>query len=182
MQVLRLEGPLTGPGLSLPQRLSYAATLTGWFDAWRTLGYLLMPIVVLLTGASPIRTDVATFALAFVPAFLLQQWATSLLSRGRGSFVRAMLFEVIRMPANLAATLTLFSRREVEFRVTAKGRLGQSRQRIRIPRLHAALLVLGAGSGLWFGLSIAGLTPLHYATPRRPSPRRAGWPSTSPCW
>ena len=174
MQVLRLERPLTGPGLSLPQRLSYAATLTGWFDAWRTLGYLLMPMVVLLTGASPIRTDVATFALAFVPAFLLQQWATSLLSRGRGSFVRAMLFEVIRMPANLAATLTLFSRREVEFHVTAKGRLGQSRQRIRIPRLHAALLVLAAGSALWFGLSIAGLTPLHYGDPA-PAIASAGW-------
>jgi len=174
MQVLRLERPLTGPGLTLPQRLSYAATLTGWFDSWRTLGYLLMPILVLLTGASPIRTDVTTFTLAFASAFLLQQWATSLLSRGRGSFVRAMLFEVVRMPANLAATLTLLSSRELVFQVTTKGRLGQERQRIPVPRLHAALLALGAISALWFALSITGLTPLHYGA-TAPVIASAGW-------
>src|SRR5450759_4073128 len=33
-----------------------------------------------------------------------------------------------------------------------------------VPRLHAALLLLGVASGLWFALSITGVTPLHYGT------------------
>jgi cellulose synthase/poly-beta-1,6-N-acetylglucosamine synthase-like glycosyltransferase len=47
MQILRLEHPFTRRGLSLSQRLAYASTILGWFDAWRTLGYLLLPLVVL---------------------------------------------------------------------------------------------------------------------------------------
>lgn len=164
MQVLRQDRPLTGGGLTVPQRLSYAATLTGWFDAWRTLGYLLLPMAVLLTGASPVSARFGTFALAFIPAFLAQQLAISRLSRGRGSFGRSMLFEFVRMPANLAATLTWFGPVESEFRVTAKGRQGGRRRRMSVPRLHAALLLLGVASGLWFALSITGVTPLHYGT------------------
>ena len=61
MQVLRIENPLVVPGLSIRQRLAYAATLLGWFDAWRSLGYLLLPVVVLLTGAVPIRAEPWTF-------------------------------------------------------------------------------------------------------------------------
>ena len=53
MQVLRVDNPLTTPGLTLGQRLTYAKTLAGWFDAWRTLLYLLLPPLVLLTGAMP---------------------------------------------------------------------------------------------------------------------------------
>ena len=65
MQVLRSENPMFVRGLSITQRLSYAATLLGWFDAWRSLGYLLLPIVVIATGAVPIAADPLTFALAF---------------------------------------------------------------------------------------------------------------------
>jgi len=33
MQVLRTDNPMTLRGLSWPQRLAYAFTLLGWFDA-----------------------------------------------------------------------------------------------------------------------------------------------------
>ena len=82
MQVLRGENPLLVPGLTLPQRLSYAATLLGWFDAWRTLGFAILPMVVVVTGVVPIRADLATFAFAFLVTFLLQQLALKALSRG----------------------------------------------------------------------------------------------------
>lgn len=55
MQVLRKENPMIVGGLSLGQRLSYGSTLLGWFDAWRSLAYLILPIVVIGTGAVPIR-------------------------------------------------------------------------------------------------------------------------------
>ncbi len=164
MQVLRQEHPLTQAGLTLPQRLSYASALTGWFDAWRTLGYILLPMAVVLTGASPVHARPGTFVLAFGGAFLLQQLAVGRLSRGHASLGRGMLFAFIRMPANLAATLTLLRQDKPEFRVTAKGRQGDQRRRAPVPRLHAGLLTLGAVSGLWFVLTLAGKTPLHYGT------------------
>ena len=58
MQVLRIENPLvlrgTAPSASV---VAYAATLLGWFDAWRTLGFLILPPAVLLTGKIPIVAD-----------------------------------------------------------------------------------------------------------------------------
>lgn len=42
MEVLRIENPLTVEGLSFGQRFSYATTLWAWFDAWRSLGYIVL--------------------------------------------------------------------------------------------------------------------------------------------
>src|SRR6266498_3462868 len=75
MQVLRTDNPLTIRGLSLAQRLCYAFTLLGWFDAWRSLGYLLLPAAVLFTGAVPIQAPLATFVVTK---------ATTKVASGRG--------------------------------------------------------------------------------------------------
>lgn len=165
MQVLRQERPLFDRRLTWPQRLSYAATLLGWFDAWRTLAYLVLPVAVLLTGASPIAAPAAVFAAALLPTLLLQHVAMSALGRGHSSVVRSLVFEFVRMPANLAATITLFLRRDVPFRVTHKGRAGDTRQRVAAPPLHAALAVLGALALGFYALSALGATPLVYGEP-----------------
>lgn len=54
MQVIRRDNPLRSPGLTLGQRLSYLYSLGAWFDSWRTLGLILLPVVVLLTGQFPL--------------------------------------------------------------------------------------------------------------------------------
>lgn len=107
MQVLRAENPLTVPGLTLGQRLAYASTLLGWFEAWRSLGYLLLPVAVLFSGAVPIRAHPLTFALAFGVTFTLQQAALRLLSRGYHRPVLSGVFELVRMTPNILATLAL---------------------------------------------------------------------------
>jgi cellulose synthase (UDP-forming) len=121
MQVLRLENPAFVSGLRPMQRVSYVATLLGWFEAWRTLGYLLAPMVVVLTGAVPVRASLAAFLAFFVPAFLLQRWALHLLSRGMAPQGISTVFDLVRMPANLRATLRLVSTRSRGFSVTSKG-------------------------------------------------------------
>jgi Glycosyltransferases, probably involved in cell wall biogenesis len=82
MQILRLERPLTGRGLGMAQRIAYAATILGWFDAWRTLGYVLLPVAVLFSGDTPIKASILVFAIAFGVTFALQRLAMALLSRG----------------------------------------------------------------------------------------------------
>ncbi|HET8629109.1 MAG TPA: glycosyltransferase [Thermomicrobiales bacterium] len=165
MQVLRRENPLTVPGLTLPQRLAYAATILGWFDAWRSLGYLLIPIAVLLTGAVPIRARPLTFGLAFGFTFLLQQLALRLLGRGYHRSVMSTMFELVRLTPNLLATLTLVRPGAARFQVTAKGRESRRRRRQPIPRLLVGVAVASVVAALWFACTVEGLTPLRYAVP-----------------
>lgn len=165
MQVLRTENPAWVGGLRPMQRVSYLATLLGWFESWRTLGYLLAPMVVLLTGAVPVRASWEVFLLWFAPAFLLQRWALRLLARGTAPQGVSTVFDLVRLPATLRATLRLVSDGERGFDMTAKGRAGGSRQRVPLPTLHTALVLASGVSAAWFAATSAGLTPVHYAVP-----------------
>ncbi|HKG57341.1 MAG TPA: glycosyltransferase [Candidatus Limnocylindrales bacterium] len=165
MQVLRTENPLFVPGLTLGQRLSYAATLLGWFDAWRSLGYLLLPIIIVTTGAIPIRADALTFSIAFGTTFILQQFALRVLSRGRHRSVVAVVFELVRMTPNLLATLTLLTNQRATFRVTPKGRHAGDRHRTRVPRLLRTLAFMSFLGAAWFALTLLGATPTRYVVP-----------------
>lgn len=163
MQLMRTERPLTTPGLTPTQRLSYAATLLGWFDAWRTLGFLVLPLAVLMTGAMPIRVDVVTFAITFLVVTLLQRIAMSALSRGFAPQGIATLFELIRLPANLGVGLTLFGRRSRRFVVTPKG--AGDRRRQPVPVLLSALITVHVVAFVIFGVVIGGWAPWTYAVP-----------------
>ena len=165
MQVLRGDNPLLGRGLTLTQRLSYLETLLGWFDAWRTLGFLLLPPATLLIGGLPINAPAGEFVPWFVSAFATQRIALRLLARGRAPLLQALMFELVRMPANLLATTALFSRTRRRFVVTSKGRTGQTRARARVPRLIALLVLLSLGSLAVATLSLTGQGPVRYPTP-----------------
>ena len=162
MQVLRIENPAVVSGLRPMQRVSYLATLLGWFDAWRTLGYLLAPMAVLLTGAVPVTAPLLAFLAWFLPAFVLQRAALHLLARGVAPQGISTVFDLVRLPANLKATLRLVSSRQRDFTVTVKGRTGDQRDRVQVPRLHTGLLVASIFSAGWFMATSAGLTPMEY--------------------
>lgn len=164
MQVLRTDTPARRPGLTFMQRVSYLTTLLGWFDSWRTLGYLVLPVAVLFTGANPIAAPGLVFLAWFLPTFLVQRVALSVLSRGRAPQLKATVFELARMPANLRATLTIVSRRPRPFRVTPKGRQGDERRRFHAPALLTTLQVGSVLTAVWYLGSRFGLTPLHYGS------------------
>ncbi len=164
MQVLRLrtDNPLTGRGLTLAQRLGYAYSLSAWFDSWRTLGLAVLPVAVLVTGLFPVDAPPWLFLGLAGSSFLLQQVATTLLGRGFARLHWSLLFDVVRLPSNLAATLSLVRPGTGTFTVTAKGRTGDDRARARVPVVLVALLVLLVAAVVYAGLSLAGLTPTHY--------------------
>jgi cellulose synthase (UDP-forming) len=162
MQVLRAENPAVVSGLSVGQRISYLSTLLGWFESWRTLGFLLLPIATLFTGGLPVAASLSTFLPFFLVVFGLQRLALRLLARGHSTLWHAMLFEVIRLPANLRATLTLFSRQARPFTVTEKGRGSGARRRPAVPALLIGLLAAHLAALAWYLATLAGGTPLHY--------------------
>lgn len=165
MQVLRVENPITVSGLTLMQRVGYLTTLGGWFDAWRTLSYVVFPVIVLLSGAVPILAPLSVFWVLFAVNFVVQRVALSALSRGHAPQWTATVFEFVRMPANLVATLTLIGNRDQHFHVTAKGRLGDDRTRIPVPRLLVVLVVLSVAAFAFYVATLAALTPMTYRVP-----------------
>ena len=165
MQVLRRERILTGPGLTLGQRVGYTTTLWGWFDAWRSLGYILLPVAVIATGGVPISAPLATFGPLFLATLAVQFVAMRLLARGHYPPVLSIMFEFLRMPAVLVGTLALVGLGGRTFRVTPKGASATGRTRAPVPRLTITLLVVSAVAAAWFGLTLAGMTPFTYAEP-----------------
>ena len=150
MQVLQIENPLTASGLTLGQRLGYAATLLGWFDSWRTLGFLALPPLVLVSGRIPIIADGLTFAIAFGVTYGLQQAALYLLGRGAYRPILSIVFDLVRMSPNFLATLNLFTSRKPRFRVTPKGRMAADRGRIEAPvMLRAAFAACFVGATVY---------------------------------
>ncbi len=185
MQVLRRENPLFGPGLTVGQRLAFLTTLFGWFDSWRTFAYMVIPLAVVATGAVPIVPRATIFGPLFLTTLGLQFVALRLLARGHYPPILSLLFEVLRMPAVLPATLAgLLPLGEVTFRVTPKGRTTTGRARMPVPSL---LSILAAASSLglaWFAATLFGLTPVRYGCRGpRSAPRsscRSTWPSSWP--
>ncbi len=162
MQVLRVENPLAVSGLSLGQRLAYAATLLGWFDAWRTLGLLLLPPLVLLTGEVPILADGATFVAAFAVTYGLQQLAMYRLGRGAYRPILSTVFELVRMTPNMVATLNLVVPRAPRFSVTPKGRTATNRGRTPAPRPLLAVMGFSVVAGATYVLTLIGLVHIDY--------------------
>ena len=164
MQVLHRDNPLVGRGLSLHQRMSYVSTLFGWFDSWRTVGYVLLPVLTVITGAMPIAAPWREFLLAFVGAFVLQRIALTVLSRGRAPLLLATYFEFVRLPASLGATMHLFGSGPKQFRVTPKAP-SSDRRRSAPPVLLAGLMGVTVVAGLYYLLTVAGLTWTTYDVP-----------------
>jgi cellulose synthase (UDP-forming) len=165
MQVMRIERPITGRGLTLGQRLGYAATLWAWWDSWRTLGYVVLPVVVIATGAVPIAAPLAVFGPLFLTVLGVQFLALRLLARGYYPPVLSLVFEFLRMPAVVPGTLALLRPQKTRFAVTPKGPSDEGRQRVSLPLLMRALLVIAPAGLVWFALTVSGLTPLSYPEP-----------------
>jgi len=165
MQLLRRENPTWVGGLTPMQRISYLTTLLGWFDAWRSLGYLLVPMVVLWLAAVPIQASLVIFAPFFLATFGLQRLAQQRLSRSTSNPTIATVFEIVRMPASLKATLNLLPLTKPVFRVTPKGRIGEQRRRMPVPPLLWGLLIATLLTLGWTVASLLGKTPVHYEVP-----------------
>lgn len=169
MQVLRREKIVYGRGLTLGQRISYLTTLFGWFDSWRSFGFMVLPAAVVATGAAPIDAPGRIYAPFFLGALALQFIGLRLLARGKYPPFIATVFEVLRMPAVLPATMALVTERFASgFKVTPKGRSGGGRARAPIPRLLGMLALLNCVSLIWFSATMLGLTPIEYAKPGAP--------------
>jgi cellulose synthase (UDP-forming) len=162
MQALRLENPLVRRGFSLGQRLAFFTTLFGWFDSWRTMTFALLPPIVLFTGANPVAAPGELYLPLLTISLAFQFVSLRLLARGYSAAFLSLMFEFLRLPAVLPATLTLFNPSAGKFVVTPKGRSNTSRTHGPVPGLLWFLYWITVASLVWFGLMMTGVLGRSY--------------------
>lgn len=155
MQVLgSRDNPLWARGLSLPQRLSYWASMSTYFASFQKLILVATPIVVLLTATLPMRTFGLAFLLHFLPYMALGLLANTLLARGYGHYLDTERFNLLKAFAFMRASVALIVRRELAFQVTRKTRLLDERKEMVLALPHVAVLLTTAFAVLWAARAI----------------------------
>lgn len=153
-QIFRIDNPLLGRGLTLPQRLCYLASMLHFFSGIPRLVFLVAPLWYLLFGLH-IFNAAPLVALAWGLPHLVHATATN--SRIQGNFRHSFWSEVyetaLAFYIAIPTTVALLDPAAGRFNVTAKGgRVERSYFDWRIARpflLLGALNLAGAAFGAW---------------------------------
>jgi cellulose synthase (UDP-forming) len=121
MQVLKRFNPITYPGLSLSQRISYFGSLTAYVGGVQKLVYYAAPLVFFFTGVLPIRAVNAEFLARFLPFLFLSFLLSEAWARGRSNTWISERFHMAKFWTYTRAVFSLFSSKEQKFKVTPKG-------------------------------------------------------------
>lgn len=143
VQVMLRENPLTLPGLKLPQRLMYFATMWSYFSGFAALAFFIAPMIFLIAGVLPVSSDALEFFLRFVPYLIISQLLFLVASRGlstwRGQQYSLALFPIWIRSVTSAMGNVWFGR-PLGFVVTEKsGPTGRVSLRLVWPQLLVAI-------------------------------------------
>ncbi len=134
MQILRSsENPFVATGLTTSQRISHFASLFGWFEGVRTLGYLVLAVLVVLSNQNPVENSLVRFILFHLAVSIASQVTLARLGRGKHRFLPALLFDYLRIPATITAMSQFLGNGRLSFQVTPKGRTSDATDRETTP-------------------------------------------------
>jgi cellulose synthase (UDP-forming) len=149
LQILRLENPLTRPGLTWRQRLVYFSALSSFAQAIVHLVYYLAPAIFLLGGPAPLRAETPV---ALVPLVLHIAIDVTMFKLWLGPLARPLLgecYKLINLHVFLKAPTGYFRKERLKFQVTTKGRDAGASARLLAPQAALLLLnVLAVGVGV----------------------------------
>ena len=149
MQVLRKENPIFGRGLSFGQRVNYFASFYFYWMSFQKLIYIATPIFCLLSGIYPLIATPKTFAIYFIPYFLLNIIATASLQGGLRGFWLSEEFNLIKMPVLMTTIAGLF-KGETAFKVTPKARDTSARwTEVWLQSLLSIGVIIALAVGAW---------------------------------
>ncbi|MBM3705357.1 MAG: glycosyltransferase, partial [Actinobacteria bacterium] len=143
MQILRSrDNPLWAKGFTFPQRISFLASMTTYFDSIQKLIYLAIPVISLTTGLFPIREFGLPFLFKFIPYFALGIIANMVIGRGCYNFWLIELYNILKMFTFIRAMGTLFTGKAQKFKVTNK-QAGAAKNNSSIRLMYPQITVLG---------------------------------------
>lgn len=121
MQVFKKFNPITYPGLSLSQRISYFGSLTAYVGGVQKLVYYASPLLFFFTGVLPIKALNAAFLARFLPFLFLSFLLSEAWSRGRSNTWISERYHMVKFWTYTRAVFSIFSGKEQKFKVTPKG-------------------------------------------------------------
>lgn len=123
-QTFRIDNPLLGRGLSLPQRLNYINSMMHFFHGLPRLVFFTAPLSFLYFNLHIISASAVLLALYALPHLVQANIAnTRLQGRYRHSFWAEVYESVLAWYITLPTTAALFNPRAGKFNVTVKGGL-----------------------------------------------------------
>lgn len=163
LDILFHDNPLFRRGLTLPQRVMYAATFWSYLGGiWNTV-FLVAPLVYLFTGIAPVAAYTVDFYKHILPFLILNEMAMMVGTWGVAGY-KAKLWYLSFFPINLRALWTVMKGEKIKFPVTPKVRQSGSFHRLVMPQiLVAGLSLLGLVFALtcyllgWGGFTAGGL-------------------------
>lgn len=144
MQVWKKEGLLFAKGLTWPQRINYFASVITYFDGWQKGLLYFIPVVTLLTGMMPVRSGFYELLIHLLPYIFLNYLLFEELARGYGQSLYIEQYNMARFYAFALATLTLFTNKDLKFKVTKKEKLITSKTKYLLPQVFVFYLNLFA--------------------------------------
>jgi cellulose synthase (UDP-forming) len=131
LAVLRTrQNPLTCPGLTATQRVSYVASLANYFAGLQRLALLLILCWTLATGQLPMHGSLVTLATLWLPWTVLAFAATNALGRGALGPLDSTRYGLMTMGIHLRGVLALTTTRAGAFKVTPKNGVEQGGWRV----------------------------------------------------
>lgn len=177
LSIMAYDNPLTMKGLTLAQRLTYFGSIIHWAGGLPRLALYLTPIMMLLTGVSPVKEFTPTLAAVFITYIVTMMLALRAVYRGYMNYDLVEFFNMANFWTQIRATVrALIYRKKSKFVVTNKrgGRQGSILPHVLPQIILLALcqfsLIYGWSRHLLFdpqlellGLGIATFLILHHA-------------------
>lgn len=115
------DSPVFMPGMSLPQRLMYGATIWSYFGGLWNLVFLFSPIVFLFTGIAPVNAYSLEFFAHILPFLFFSELAMMVGTWGLAGF-KGKANYLAFFPVNLRALWTVMKGEQIKFPTTPKDR------------------------------------------------------------
>jgi GT2 family glycosyltransferase len=149
LSILAYDNPLTMEGLGLVQRLCYAASMLYWAGGLAKLALYVTPILVLLTGVSPVRSPGWTLILITAVYLGVNVAGVRVAGGGCGAVWKLELFSMINCFTQVRATFRAVFRRSAQTFVVTRKQTRTCPRPLPFLAPHGALAVLNLAALGW---------------------------------
>ncbi len=146
LDILMHDNPLFRRGLTLSQRMMYAATFYSYLGSLWNVIFLAAPILYLFSGISPVAAYSSSFFLHVLPFLISLELAMMVGTWGISGYAAKSSY-LSFFPLGIRAFFTVMRGKKISFPVTPKVR--QSGQFLRLVRPQLAVIGLTLAGAVW---------------------------------
>ena len=143
IQMLKNYPIIKNKGLNWKQKLEYISSIYYWFFGFRTMFYLLVPLLFCLLNIKLINGSITIFLSLFIVQYLLKRFVIDIIEKNNMYSTWNRIYEIILFPVIFMEVFKeLFFKREKKFDVTIKNKIVISKIDFSLLFFHFAFLVV----------------------------------------